>query len=86
MSAVPAPEPAALVHVRAAGRDLRLEYQWIAAARHDAPLLVFLHEGLGSVSMWKDWPRQACAAAERSGSRTARSCPPATKPGRWQQR
>ncbi|CAB3872445.1 alpha/beta fold hydrolase [Achromobacter ruhlandii] len=63
MSAVPAPEPTALADVRAAGRDLRLEYQWIAAARRDAPLLVFLHEGLGSVSMWKDWPRQACAAA-----------------------
>ena len=59
----PAPEPIALADVRAPGVDLRLEYQWIAAPRQDAPLLVFLHEGLGSVSMWKDWPRQACAAA-----------------------
>ncbi|MEO8188013.1 MAG: alpha/beta fold hydrolase [Burkholderiaceae bacterium] len=23
-------------------------------------LLVFLHEGLGSVAMWRDWPRQLC--------------------------
>ncbi|WYX35405.1 alpha/beta hydrolase [Achromobacter xylosoxidans] len=63
MSAAPMPEPTALADVRASGRDLRLEYQWIPASRQDAPLLVFLHEGLGSVSMWKDWPRQACEAA-----------------------
>lgn len=49
--------------VRALGRDLRLEYRWIAQDKRDAPLLVFLHEGLGSVAMWKDWPDQACAAA-----------------------
>jgi len=45
------------------GRDMRLEYRWIAPERRDAPLLVFLHEGLGSISMWKDWPQRACAAA-----------------------
>ncbi len=27
-----------------------------------SPLLVFLHEGLGSVAMWREWPRQLCAA------------------------
>nr|WP_094845669.1 alpha/beta hydrolase [Bordetella genomosp. 9] len=52
-----------LAPVRVAGRELFVEYQWIAAERRDAPLLVFLHEGLGSVSMWKDWPARACAAA-----------------------
>ncbi len=50
----------ATLHAR--GRDLRLECQWIAPER-DAPLIVFLHEGLGSVSMWKDWPRRVCDAA-----------------------
>lgn len=25
------------------------------------PTLVFLHEGLGSVRMWRDWPAQVCA-------------------------
>jgi pimeloyl-ACP methyl ester carboxylesterase len=25
------------------------------------PTLVFLHEGLGSVGMWRDWPRRLCA-------------------------
>jgi len=29
--------------------------------------IVFLHEGLGSVSMWRDWPRQVCEATGRAG-------------------
>jgi len=29
--------------------------------------IIFLHEGLGSVAMWRDWPRQVCAAAGRPG-------------------
>jgi pimeloyl-ACP methyl ester carboxylesterase len=29
--------------------------------------VIFLHEGLGSVSMWRDWPRQVCEAAGRPG-------------------
>jgi pimeloyl-ACP methyl ester carboxylesterase len=28
----------------------------------DAPWIVFLHEGLGSVSMWKDFPARLCRA------------------------
>ena len=33
------------------------------AASHGAlhPTLVFLHEGLGSVHMWRDWPARLCA-------------------------
>ncbi|CAM3551797.1 alpha/beta fold hydrolase [Bordetella flabilis] len=46
---------------------VQLEYSWIAPERRHAPLLVFLHEGLGSVDMWKDWPAQACAAADCRG-------------------
>jgi len=26
------------------------------------PACVFLHEGLGSVALWKDWPQQVCDA------------------------
>lgn len=39
----------------------KLYHEWIDgdAAR---PVLVFLHEGLGCVSMWKDFPRWLCAA------------------------
>jgi pimeloyl-ACP methyl ester carboxylesterase len=29
--------------------------------------IVFLHEGLGSVAMWRDWPAQVCAATGRAG-------------------
>lgn len=35
-----------------------LEYRWIEAARPHLPTLVFLHEGLGCVEMWKDFPDQ----------------------------
>jgi len=44
------------------GRDLRIEYQRIAPERAGAPLVVFLHEGLGSVAMWKDFPQRLCDA------------------------
>lgn len=47
-------------------RPVRIEYQRIAPQRADAPLVVFLHEGLGSVAMWKDFPQQLC---ERGGFR-----------------
>lgn len=39
-----------------------IEHQWINAERADQPLLVFLHEGLGSVSMWRDFPKRLCDA------------------------
>ena len=37
-----------------------------AGAPVRAPI-VFLHEGLGSVAMWRDWPAQVCAATGRAG-------------------
>src|SRR3954465_15231715 len=45
-----------------------LEVERIPAAGDPqlAPI-VFLHEGLGSVSMWRDWPRQVCEATGRAG-------------------
>jgi pimeloyl-ACP methyl ester carboxylesterase len=49
------------------GREIELEYEWINAARRDAPLVAFLHEGLGSVEMWRDFPRELCAAGEYRG-------------------
>ncbi|MGH8779364.1 alpha/beta fold hydrolase [Paraburkholderia sp.] len=45
---------------------LRLEYRWLDAGLPDAPLAVFLHEGLGSIAMWRDWPQALC---ERLGLR-----------------
>ncbi len=45
----------------------RLEYTRIDPEPHtgavaDAPVLVFLHEGLGSVALWKDFPESASHA------------------------
>lgn len=45
------------------GRCINIEYQWLFPERHAQPLVVFLHEGLGSVAMWKDWPAKLCEAA-----------------------
>ena len=49
------------------GRSVRIEHRWLSRERHDAPLLVFLHEGLGSLAMWKDYPRQLCGAGGYRG-------------------
>jgi pimeloyl-ACP methyl ester carboxylesterase len=40
----------------------RLEYQRIAGSS-DAPTLVFLHEGLGSVALWREFPAKLARAA-----------------------
>lgn len=41
---------------------VRIEHQWIGRERAAAPLMVFLHEGLGSVAMWRDFPQRLCDA------------------------
>ncbi len=50
------------VRVAIGSREYSLECEWIARARATSPLLVFLHEGLGSVAMWRDWPQKLCDA------------------------
>lgn len=49
------------------GRPVRIEHEWLAPQRAGRPLLVFLHEGLGSRSLWKDFPRALCDAADCRG-------------------
>jgi pimeloyl-ACP methyl ester carboxylesterase len=44
------------------GQPLRLEHRWVGAAASPTPTIVFLHEGLGSVAMWRDFPESFCAA------------------------
>src|SRR5258706_6636908 len=44
----------------------RLEYELIDPGRN-ARWIVFLHEGLGSVAMWRDFPSQVCAATGSRG-------------------
>ena len=48
-------------------QPVQIEYQWVGTDRPDAPLVVFLHEGLGSVAMWRDFPAALCAVARCRG-------------------
>lgn len=45
-------------------RGARLRYRRIAGA---APVIVFLHEGLGSITQWRDFPDALCAATGLGG-------------------
>lgn len=56
-----------LVRIDWAGRPVQIEYAWVGLQDPQALLLVFLHEGLGSLAMWKDFPEQLCAAAHCRG-------------------
>ena len=51
------------------GQRVPIEHAWVGRPRHDraAPLMVFLHEGLGSVSMWRDFPARLCDAVGARG-------------------
>ncbi len=48
-------------------KTISIEYQLLHPERTDRPLLVFLHEGLGSVAMWKDWPAKVCSVLQCRG-------------------
>lgn len=39
-----------------------LEYEWLDAAEPGKPTLVFLHEGLGSIRQWRDFPLRVVKA------------------------
>ncbi len=61
VSATPAhPAEESLQRVTIAGRSL--EYLHTRARSADSPTLVFLHEGLGSILLWKDFPQRLAAA------------------------
>jgi pimeloyl-ACP methyl ester carboxylesterase len=49
-------------HVNVAGRALACE--WVGEASSEPPL-VFLHEGLGSIRQWRDFPEKLAAATGR---------------------
>ncbi len=40
----------------------RLEYQWLGPPAGEGPCVVMLHEGLGSLSMWLDFPAAVAKA------------------------
>lgn len=54
--------PVAFIDIDWAGRRISIEHQWLNREKAAAPLVIFLHEGLGSVTMWKDFPQRLCDA------------------------
>ncbi|TAG82753.1 MAG: alpha/beta hydrolase [Betaproteobacteria bacterium] len=54
------------IKIKRNGRDIAIECAWVGdlAARDT---MVFLHEGLGSVAMWKDFPHALCTALGMRG-------------------
>ncbi|HEX7250404.1 MAG TPA: alpha/beta hydrolase [Burkholderiales bacterium] len=46
--------------LKAAGRSLN--YEWIGGGQSGRPVLVFLHEGLGSIRQWRDFPARVSEA------------------------
>ena len=55
------------VRIAPAGRSLDIETAWVGTTDSAAAPLVFLHEGLGSVAMWKDFPARLCERLGRRG-------------------
>ena len=55
----------AAVEIAAGGRSYAIEYAWVGPAAGRPA--VFLHEGLGSISMWKDFPARLCDALGMRG-------------------
>lgn len=74
-------------HLTVAGK--RLEFVWLGPGPGDAPTLIFLHEGLGCVDMWRDFPAKladatACGALVYSRFGYGRSDPcPLPRPIRF---
>ena len=59
-----------IAHIVVAGDPVDIEYRLIADATEGSParpLVVFLHEGLGSIAMWKDFPDRLCKAGNYRG-------------------
>ena len=56
-----------LVEIAWRGQPLRLEVERVGQATSGMATVVFLHEGLGSVAMWKGFPAAFCAAHGLAG-------------------
>jgi pimeloyl-ACP methyl ester carboxylesterase len=66
------PDAVQFADVEHRGTQVSLEYSWVFP---DNPgrLIVFLHEGLGSVAMWRKFPQALCAAVGCRGLVYSRS-------------
>ena len=61
MHDIKTPAPA-FVTIPWQGETVRIEYRWVGQTASTRPPVVFLHEGLGSISLWKDFPEKFCSA------------------------
>jgi pimeloyl-ACP methyl ester carboxylesterase len=43
----------------------RIDYEWVGLGAADAPVVVLLHQGLGSISLWRDFPKAVHEATGR---------------------
>ena len=58
----------AFINLQSMGKFISLEYLFINEKDLSTkPLVVFLHEGLGSIEMWRDFPQQLCDALKLPG-------------------
>lgn len=56
-------ETVSFVEIEWNGCKVFIEHQWLRRDLSTGPLVIFLHEGLGSLSMWKDFPQRFCDVA-----------------------
>jgi pimeloyl-ACP methyl ester carboxylesterase len=64
---IAAPAADVRVAIDQGGRRVEIECVWVGTDAPGAPLVVFLHEGLGSVSLWKAFPQRLCEAIGARG-------------------
>ena len=62
MPASPPDLPSDFADIAWRGRTVRHEIAWVGLPGSRHPTVVFLHEGLGSVALWKDFPERFCRA------------------------
>jgi pimeloyl-ACP methyl ester carboxylesterase len=55
-------DPVFLQPLAVQGEAIAIETQWLSPEREGQPLTVFLHEGLGSLSQWREFPQRLCDA------------------------
>jgi pimeloyl-ACP methyl ester carboxylesterase len=56
------------IDVQSMGKPVSIEYLFINEKQLTTkPWLIFLHEGLGSIEMWRDFPQQLCNVLELPG-------------------
>ncbi len=50
----------AFIDIQWRNQPIRIEYEWVGEPHSSNTILVFLHEGLGSIAMWKYFPEKLC--------------------------